>query len=89
MRPSCISTSEQQRGADHDRHLLTDELHVDDQRHDEGAEAEDEQDVEDIAADYVADRDVGLPFSTAEETADLWRRPIATMVSRTTSGEIE
>ena len=54
------SAPEQQRGADHDRHLLPDELRVDDQRRDQRRHAEDEQHVEDVAADDVADGDVGL-----------------------------
>ena len=50
---------EQHRGTDHDRHLLADDLRMDDQRRDQRAEAEDEQHVEDVAADDIADGDVG------------------------------
>ena len=55
------------RGADHDRHLLADDLRVHDQRRDHGADAEDEQHVEDVAAHDVADCDVG---AAAQRGAD-------------------
>ena len=51
---------QQQRGTQHDRHLLPDQLDVDHQRRDDGRQAQDEQHVEDVAAHHVADGDVGL-----------------------------
>ena len=51
---------QQQRGAQHDGHLLPDELLVHHQRRDQRADAQDEQYVEDVAADHVANGDVGV-----------------------------
>jgi hypothetical protein len=51
---------QQQARTQHDRHLLPDQLDVDHQRRDQGADAQDEQHIEDVAAHHVADGDVGL-----------------------------
>ena len=56
---------EQECHADHDRHFEPDELPGYDEGRDEGGEAEDEEHVEDVAADHVAHRDVGLPGERA------------------------
>ncbi len=50
----------QDRGADHQRHFLAHELLRDDQRRDQRRQPQDEQHVEDVAADHVAHGDVGL-----------------------------
>ena len=46
--------------ADHHRHFLPDQLRVDDERCDHRGGTENEEDVEDVAADHVADRDVDV-----------------------------
>jgi len=53
------------RRADHDRHFLADDLRMHHQRRNQGADAEDEQHVEDVAAHHVADGDVGTASSAA------------------------